>query len=597
MSHERPRQIIVKSAGITKGNDRLGTPPAPLEECAMVRPSPISWTAALGLLRYRPFRTGVVAILPFTCDLYRRWSLAPGVSGLPIVLAAALATLTFVEAVSRNATASATLLTAAAAILVWNVWLIVRARRRNQPLALQVALRKQHYIQACAQGSVLLYWGWYWRPVYEFAPFIAAQLIFAYAFDILLAWSRRSTYTLGFGPFPVIFSINLFLWFKPDWFYLQFLMVVVGFAAKELIRWTRDGRTVHIFNPSSFPLGLFSLALILTGTSDLTRGQDIAISQFYPPHMYLLIFLVGLPGQFLFGVASMTLPAVLTTYFFGLAYFAVTGTYFFYDSYVPISVFLGMHLLFTDPSTSPRTELGRVMFGMLYGLSAVALYQVLGAAGVPTFYDKLLQVPILNLSVMLLDRASRARWLNAFDPSRLGRSLTARQRHVAYLTSWAMVFALMSASQGVGDRHPGQWLPFWERACGDGRPRACTYLASVESIFCNAGSGWACNEAVILQDERGAAADGSTRRDLSAATASFQRGCRLGFVPACRNAVRLVDGTRPFERALPTLADYRILLRGSKGPITERAPSALHARACEQGWPASCDQRAGLGPD
>ena len=27
---------------------------------------------------------------------------------------------------------------------------------------------------------------------------------------MLLAWSRRDAYTLGFGPFPVIFSINLF---------------------------------------------------------------------------------------------------------------------------------------------------------------------------------------------------------------------------------------------------------------------------------------------------------------------------------------------------------------------------------------------------
>ncbi len=56
------------------------------------------------------------------------------------------------------------------------------------------------------------------------------------------------------GPFPVIFSINLFLWFKPDWFYFQFLMVALGFAAKELIRWDKDGRRAHIFNPSSFPL-------------------------------------------------------------------------------------------------------------------------------------------------------------------------------------------------------------------------------------------------------------------------------------------------------------------------------------------------------
>jgi hypothetical protein len=538
-----------------------------------------------------------VTMLPLTSGLRRHWSVTRVTSGLPTALAVALATLTLLESVSRNATVTATLLAAAFAVVAWNMWLIARARRRNHALTLQVVLRKQHYVQACAQGSVLVYWGWSWPPVYEFAPLIAGQLIFAYAFDMLLAWSRRSTYTLGFGPFPVIFSINLFLWFEPDWFYLQFFMVVVGFAAKELIRWNRDGRIVHIFNPSSFPLGVFSLVLILTGTSDVTRGQDIAISQFYPPHMYLLIFLVGLPGQFLFGVASMTLSAVLTTYFFGLAYFGVTGTYFFYDSYVPISVFLGMHLLFTDPSTSPRTELGRVLFGVLYGLSAVALYQWLGAAGVPSFYDKLLQVPILNLSVKLLDRMARAPWLALFDPSRVGRSLTARSRHLAYMSVWAVAFAAMSATQGVGDHHPGQWLPFWERACRDGRPRACAYLANMESIFCNAGSGWACNEAVILQDERATAAGGSSRWDPPALTASFQRGCMLGFVPACRNVVRLDNGTRPFERSQPTLADYRILLRGSKGPLTDRAPSAMNARACEQGWPAECGQTTGVGPD
>src|SRR5258708_2050210 len=178
---------------------------------------------------------------------------------------------------------------------------------------------------------------------------------------------------LGFGPFPIILSTNLFLWFKQDWFYLQFLMIAVGFAAKEFIRWRKDGRETHIFNPSSFTLTIFSIALILSGASDITWGKDIAITQFYPPHMYLFLFLVALPGQFLFGVTTMTMSAVLTTYLFGLAYFAFTGVYYFVDSYVPVAVFLGMHLLFTDPSTSPRTELGRIIFGMLYGLGNVLL--------------------------------------------------------------------------------------------------------------------------------------------------------------------------------------------------------------------------------
>ena len=175
---------------------------------------------------------------------------------------------------------------------------------------------------------------------------------------MLLGWSRRDSYTLGFGLFPVVFSINLFLWFKPEWFYLQFVMVALGLAAKEFIRWNKDGRRVHIFNPSSFPLAVFSLVLLATGTSAITWGKEIASTQFYPPHMYLILFLIGLPGQLFFGVTSMTMSAVVSTYVFGRLYFAATGIYFFYDSYIPIAVFLGMHLLFNDPSTSPRTELG-----------------------------------------------------------------------------------------------------------------------------------------------------------------------------------------------------------------------------------------------
>src|SRR5215831_11895040 len=257
----------------------------------------------------------------------------------------------------------------------------------GRKLRIEVALKKQHYLQACIQGSLFLYWGWHWRQVYDFVPFILAQLLFAYLFDMLLSWSRRDTYTVGFAPFPIVFSINLFLWFKPDWFYLQLGMVALGLAAKEFIRWNKDGRRTHIFNPSSFPLAVFSIALLATGTTGITWGREIATTQFYPPHMYLFLFLIGLPGQFFFGVASMTMSAVIATYAFGLAYYASTGIYFFYDSYIPIAVFLGMHLLFCDPSTSPRTELGRIIFGASYGLSTIVLYRLLGSHGMPTFYD------------------------------------------------------------------------------------------------------------------------------------------------------------------------------------------------------------------
>src|SRR5438874_2996734 len=309
---------------------------------------------------------------------------------------------------------------AVAVLLAWSAVLFPSAWRRRRTLTLEFVPRPQHYLQACLQTAIFAYWGWYWRQVYDSYYLVIAQLVFAYAFDLLLSWSRRDIYRLSFLPFPIVFSTNLFLWFKPDWFYFQFMMLAVGFAAKELLRWNKQGRDTHIFNPSSFSLMVFSLGLILTGTTDITWGKEIAITQFYPPHMYLFIFLIGLPAQYLFGVTTMTMSAVVTTYLFSLAYYGATGVYFFFDSYIPISVFFGMHLLFTDPSTAPRTELGRMIFGALYGLGNVVLYYLLQTTGHPEFYEKPFPVTSLNVSIQLIDRVALSKVLRCFEPTTLG---------------------------------------------------------------------------------------------------------------------------------------------------------------------------------
>ncbi len=490
---------------------------------------------------------------------------------LALPLACALSLLAFAAypPVQQNPRLLWSFLGTAGALLAWTAALATLAPGKRG-FFLDIDLRPQHYVQACAHTSIFLYWGWYWRPVYDYAYLIVAQLLFAYAFDALLTWSRTERVTLGFGPFPIVFSTNLFLWFRPDWFYLQFLMLAVGFAAKAFIRWNRDGRQTHIFNPSAFTLTVFSLALLTTGTTGITWGPDIAVTQFFPPHMYLFLFLVALPGQLLFGVTTMTMSAVVTTYVFGLAYFALTGTYYFFDAYIPIAVFLGMHLLFTDPSTSPRTEGGRIIFGALYGLSTVALYAWLGTAGLPTFYDKLLQVPLLNLLVKTIDWAVRSTPLGLVDPARAWRGLAGRRRNLAYVAVWAMVFLLMTAVQGVGDRHRGQWLPFWQQACGEGRPGACRHLSQMYATYCRAGSPWSCREFESM-DAGGAAGRASDERALLTALSA--------------------DG-QPAKPALPPVEELPIVLRGSKAPIADRDPSSLRARACAQGWADMCGSRS-----
>src|SRR5262245_18334255 len=134
---------------------------------------------------------------------------------LPLAFTSALVCLALLPAVRQSPGVLGAFLGSAAALLLWTGALSVLVARQGRKLTLEVVLRKQHYLQARDQGSVLFYWGWYWPQVYESAHLILAQLLFAYAFDMLLGWSRRDAYTLGFAPFPVIFSINLFLWFKP----------------------------------------------------------------------------------------------------------------------------------------------------------------------------------------------------------------------------------------------------------------------------------------------------------------------------------------------------------------------------------------------
>lgn len=499
----------------------------------------------------------------------------------PLIVIAGLAAFLLLPRINSNPVLTASFAGAVLVLFAWYVVLGIRGRRTGRQLAIEISLRPQHYLQAIAHCSIFVYWAIYWPPIQDAAPLIAAQIVFAYGFDLLLSWTRNHKFVLGFGPFPIIFSTNLFLRFRDDWFYWQFAMIAVGFLAKELIRWNRDGRRVHIFNPSSFPLAVFSLALIATHTSQITWAEEIATLLILPPHIYLFIFLVALPGQFLFGVTSMTLPAVLTTYAFSVLYLKLTGTYFFFDANVPIAVFLGMHLLFTDPSTAPKSELGRILFGVCYGLTVVVLYAGLGAFGAPTYYDKLLQVPIMNLLVKSFDRAGRAVSWSWLTPAGGAAMMASRGRRAAYVTMWIIAFGLMTSARGLVNEHPGQMIPFWETACSANRPHACQNLAQMHRRYCADGSAWSCNELGVLAVTRKVAIDATP-------DALFRGACSFGLSAGCENVSALTNGRAASHRGDPRLADYLMVLQGGRGPLPSTTDLDVHTRACDQGFAAGC---------
>ena len=495
-------------------------------------------------------------------------------------LTALLFLLSFTSRIQGNETLVLSFRGAAFALLLWQSYLIYLAFRAKETHVFSIVLRPQHYIQAMVQGSVYLYWGYYWQPVYEHGWLIIAQLLFAYTFDMLLAWSRRREYTLGFGPIPIIFSINLFLWFRDDWFYLQFLMIAVGFMGKEYVRWQREGRSVHIFNPSAFALGLFSLILIITNTTHLTWGYEIASTLTLAPNIYTFLFLIGLVVMYFFSITLVAGVSAISLFALSALYSQTMGVPYFLDSEIPAAVFLGLHLLVTDPSTSPRTPLGKTLFGLLYGLGVFALYTILGNLGAPTFYDKLLCVPLLNLSVIAIDRAVRSikseTILNLWNQDWFkGRA------NLAHMGIWIAVFFGMSLIGKTDGKHTGDSLPFWAQSCSAGLPNACDRLLQLKETYCGDNSAWACNELGAHYKE-----GEITEIDARLSLAYFERACELKYQLACFN---LLDQNL-LGRGDPQELDLRLLLREGGQNLMNVPLAELHARACEHNWSFACSK-------
>jgi hypothetical protein len=505
---------------------------------------------------------------------------------VPAVFTTALFLLSFLPRVQENPVLVWSFWAAVAGLSVWQLLLNFGSRQSGQGKSFILAKPKpQHYIQAMVHLSVYTYWGWHWPPVQEHALLLVAQLFFAYAFDMLMAWTRRDNYLLGFGPFPIIFSTNLFMWFRDDWFYLQFLMIAVGFMGKEFVRWKRDGKSTHIFNPSAFTLGLFSLVLILTNSTSITWGPQIASTLSLAPGIYTYLFIGGLVVMYFFSITLVAASAAAVLFGLSALYFAFTGVPYFLDSEIPTAVFLGLHLLVTDPSTSPRTPPGKLVFGILYGFGVFALYSILSAFGAPTFYDKLLCVPLLNLSVQWIDRAV----LGLRDKKSLERLglgvVPTRKANLAHMAVWIVFFGLMTLIGKTDGRHVGDSLPYWAQACEEGRPTACDRLLLIESNYCADNSGWACNE-IGAHYMAGRIAEADTERAIG----FFARACELRFQAGCLNVLDPTNATvanpRPF--------DLRLLLREGGQNLLEMPEPELYQRACEHGWNYACQTVASV---
>lgn len=412
---------------------------------------------------------------------------SPGLVRLPLVMILALGAFVALPRVHGNPHMAWAFGGTASALLVWFAVLAVGAHRGTRTLAVHWAPPvKQHYIQACVQTCLYAYWGWFWldhgqSPIFRQLPLILAQWLFLYAFDALLAWTRGRTWWLSSGPTPIVLSTNLFIWFRDDWFVWQFAMVAAGLLGKEFLKWHKEGRRTHVFNPSGFGLAVTAIALIATGNVDLTQAKELATTIERPPHIFLFLFCLGLVVQGFFAVTLMTFAAAAVMALIVAVYTWQTGVYLFGSTNMPAAVFIGLHLLMTDPSTSPRTKVGRLLFGAGYGVGYVVFFQLLGAIGAPELFAKLFPVPVLNTCVQWIDRFAKHGAVGRLN-ERWETVLSPRAINAVHMSLWSAFFLAMYFTGQWGylhGRHPGDSIPFWKRALAEGKPDAAHKLAVV----------------------------------------------------------------------------------------------------------------------
>lgn len=183
------------------------------------------------------------------------------------------------------------------------IWLVAIGARRRR-LTWSWGLKPNHVVPSLLQLAIFAYWSRYFPGVADRIPDILSQLVFAFALDALLNWTRHGHWRIGVGPLPIVLSTNLFVWFAQP--AIQWFVIGVAIASRLLLQ--RHGR--HLFNPSAFGVATAALlALLLPGW--LPWGSPTMDEEFnLAPNMTEFLMLVALVAQSRFPIVLVPISAV-----------------------------------------------------------------------------------------------------------------------------------------------------------------------------------------------------------------------------------------------------------------------------------------------
>ncbi len=266
------------------------------------------------------------------------------------------------------------------------VFVVRRAVRSGAPVLFELK-RRSHIMQMLTQSTLFAYWSIYFSGVGVRLGWILPQLVLAFALDAITSMQTRREWRVGFGPLPVVFSINLGAWFG-EWG--SIVTVVVAFLSRMLVRY----RGSHLLNPSAAGLTVaMVLALFFPAFEFSTVFRKFALA----PNMGELVALLSLVPLLTFrlGLVSLGCGAALVL------------SKSFVDLGSPGLVFPTTLVTFTllagDPVTVPKRGWGRLLFGLFVGTGFHFVSVALSRAGRFDDLAKVLPVTVANLLVPAFD--------------------------------------------------------------------------------------------------------------------------------------------------------------------------------------------------
>jgi hypothetical protein len=328
------------------------------------------------------------------------------------------------------------------ALLLWGLILLILIPFRDRDYSFTGRLKANHLLPVGVQIILFAYWGLYWPEVGPNVLLIGLQLAFALGFDFLLGVSVQRRWVATFGSVPIVLSANLFVWFPANQFYLSMVVIALALLSKALV--LRHGR--HIFNPSA--LGIAVVGALCIAMPDVYHYRDIAHQLNLPPNMLEIIFLLALLPQARVPIVLVSLAAVVTIYPLASLHPLMRPG--------PMwpAIFLAITVLATDPSTIPRTGIGRVAFGVVLGLGTVAMSTLLELGGTSDFFGKVFAIPLANILVPWFDGLSKR------APPWLEDSLSAR-KNTQHVVAWAVLILIWTYS---GNSKQGGFEARWHES-------------------------------------------------------------------------------------------------------------------------------------